>query len=563
VAAVQTASRSLDAFVVCVCALAAAGAVGVWLLDGLEGPERPWLVVAIAALIALEHLYAAPRLARGRELGETHTHEESFFVAMALLTSPLMVLVAFGSGFLAGNVLGRRSPLKSVFNVALMVGAPAAGLLVFAALVTTALNRIAIAAVIALAGSGTLRRNLLDDLEGRAFVAAGDISLGVLVGFAANAQLWTLPFGLVALGALHYTLSGHVRARADQQKLADVVTSSSDGILSVAADGTIRSWNPASERITGHPASRVIGMSLGELETLLGAEPRELPGLELYGEGDAPAVLRITAADGTDRWVASTRAPLPEGGTVIVFRDETTRQQIDELLARAEAERLQADFVANVSHELRTPLTSILGFTKTLLADKRVETPHARYLRIIDEQSERLRALIDDLLDLRQIGGGQFTIRSEPVDLAALLQEQVTLFAPYSDKHTIVLDLPSQPLEIQGDAQRLKQVVANLLSNAIKYSPAGGEVGVSAAHRDGSVRVAVTDRGLGIPEDQQPDLFRRFFRVESERHRGIGGTGLGLALSREIVEAHGGEIGFESKADEGSTFYFDVPAGKV
>ena len=276
------------------------------------------------------------------------------------------------------------------------------------------------------------------------------------------------------------------------------------------------------------------------------------------GEQQADPV-RIRAADGETRWVAVSRAPLPEGGSVLVLRDDTTRRQLDEMLAQQKQERLRADLVAAVSHELRTPLTSILGFTQTLLHQEVDEEARRRYLRIMEKAGERLRELIDDLLDLRQIEEGRFRVEPARLDLGEVLAEQVEVAAAQSEEHTLVLDLPPHPLPVRGERQRLGQVVANLISNAIKYSPNGDDIHVSAVAADDRVRVFVRDSGIGIPAEQQPFIFTRFFRVESPDTREIGGTGLGLTLSREIVEAHGGQIGFDSTEGEGSTFYFDVP----
>jgi signal transduction histidine kinase len=223
-----------------------------------------------------------------------------------------------------------------------------------------------------------------------------------------------------------------------------------------------------------------------------------------------------------------------------------------------ESERMMTELVSIVSHELRTPLASVLGFTALLL--KREFDPLSRrhYLGIVDAQARRLAALLEDFLDVQRIEHEGVALAAERIDLAALLDEQAQLYAAQSPKHRLEVELAERPLTVRGDPGRLAQVVGNLLSNAIKYSPAGGTVELVAARRGDGVRIAVRDEGLGIPEDQQSRIFTKFFRGDAGA-TGITGTGLGLAVSREIVEAHGGRIGFESDPGEGTTFWLELP----
>lgn len=237
-------------------------------------------------------------------------------------------------------------------------------------------------------------------------------------------------------------------------------------------------------------------------------------------------------------------------------RDELEAQ--NQLLS--ERERLKTELVNIVAHELRTPLTSILGFSNTLLSRSVEPEDRQRYLEIIDEQARRLASLVNDFLDLQRIEAGGLELKQELIDLVALLREQEQLFAIHSPRHTITCRLPADdPLRVRGDRDRLSQVLSNLLSNAIKYSPEGGEVEVSGAPHGKTIRVRVRDHGIGIPREEHARIFTKFFRGDAAA-RGIPGTGLGLTLAREIIEAHGGAIGFDSTLDRGSTFWIELPA---
>ena len=240
---------------------------------------------------------------------------------------------------------------------------------------------------------------------------------------------------------------------------------------------------------------------------------------------------------------------------------QRSRDDLEERNRRlVESERLKTELVSNVSHELRTPLASILGFSDLMLKRDVDAADRRRYLEVIRSESARLATLLNDLLDLQRHERGVLELDKEELDLNDLLRVQVMLYSAQSEVHEVVFRPSPDPLMVEADRDRLAQVVGNLISNAIKYSPNGGTVTVSSALGRGNAWVWVHDEGLGIPRDHQSQIFTKFFRGDAARKRGIAGTGLGLVLARQIVEAHEGAIGFDSEEGKGSTFWIRIPA---
>jgi signal transduction histidine kinase len=257
---------------------------------------------------------------------------------------------------------------------------------------------------------------------------------------------------------------------------------------------------------------------------------------------------------GTEQRAISTSArPMKDhdgnfAGSVIVFSDVT--ELVNALAAKD-------DFVSNVSHEFRTPLTSILGYVELLLDDDDLTYSQRGPLEIIRRNSERLLTLVSDLLSTRN---GQLLVTPEAVNVAELVRSSVTAALPRAAESGIRLraDAPER-LEAHIDAARISQVLDNLVSNAIKYSPDGGDVLVSLRSEDGHMVCSVSDTGMGMSQQDQEEVFAKFFRSAAVRNSTIPGVGLGLSISKAIVEAHGGRVSLASEVGKGTTFTFAVP----
>ena len=250
--------------------------------------------------------------------------------------------------------------------------------------------------------------------------------------------------------------------------------------------------------------------------------------------------------------VASVRAA-ETNGAVIVLHDITDLRKL---------ERVRRDFVANVSHEFRTPLTAIQGFAETLLAGAMNDPQNReRFLGIIVEHSRRLARLTEDLLMLSNMDADRLELETRRIPVGPFVESCIETSTPRAkDKDLkLLVNLAERVPDIAGDRRRLTEVLQNLLDNAIQYTPAGGQIMVSAGPKNGEVIFTVSDTGIGIPQADQPRIFERFYRVDVARSREVGGTGLGLSIAKHLIENHGGKIWVESEVGRGSQFHFSVP----
>lgn len=350
---------------------------------------------------------------------------------------------------------------------------------------------------------------------------------------------------------LKVTIAQITEARNQAQAILNSMT---DGVIALNKNGEVLFINPVVEKIFG--ISQLSSHGKNILGIIRNYDVERL--LERALKIGKPLTQEIKLIYPEPRVFNLHAAPLKgqgaeQGGIVVLLRDITERKKLEEM---------RSEFVANVSHELRTPLTSIRGYLETLL-DGASEDPAAtrHFLEIMNKETERLTRLVDDLLDLSKIEERRVVYRWQPVQLADTISRVVTMFEPQANEKNLVLtaEVPADLPAVYGDPDMLTQVLINLVDNAVKYTPAGGKVTVLAGVTGGDVRVSVTDTGIGIPPESLPRIFERFYRVDKARSRELGGTGVGLAIVKHIIRAHGGKTYVESTVGKGSTFSFSLP----
>jgi signal transduction histidine kinase len=241
-------------------------------------------------------------------------------------------------------------------------------------------------------------------------------------------------------------------------------------------------------------------------------------------------------------------------GRIFTFRDISKEHVV---------EQMKSQFVSTVSHQLRGPLTSIYGFAETLRRrwEYFADSERIRFLDYISDAADRLSVIVDQLLNVARLEGGDLPMEAAPTDVRAVVEDVVANAEQEvgAGTHTFVVEVPDGPLSALADPEKLRQILGHLVDNAVKFSPAGGVVRVAAEQDDGVVVLSVADQGIGIPPGEQERIFTKFYR----REEGGGGTGLGLFLAQGLVERMGGHIRVESTEGEGSTFVVELPAAST
>jgi PAS domain S-box-containing protein len=366
----------------------------------------------------------------------------------------------------------------------------------------------------------------------------------------------------------------------DRARLAAIVDSSDDVIVSKTLDGVITSWNRAAELMFGWTAAEAVGRHI----TLIiprdrWAEEDEVRARLRQGERIDHFETRRISKEGRLVDVSITVSPVRDShgrivGASKIARDITERRRIEAELtgvlqreqeARREAEaanRAKDDFLATLSHELRTPINAILGWAQVLNGGQHDAATVTRALEIIARNARQQARLIEDLLDLSAIVSGRVRLNLRPINLATVLRAALETIRPEAETKKIVIAASLDPTVgiVQGDPERLQQVFWNLLSNAVKFTAMGGRIEVDLARSNGRVQVTVSDSGIGIRPDLLPVIFDRFRQADASVARAHGGLGLGLAIVKQLVELHDGSVEVTSPGEgQGTTFTVSLP----
>jgi PAS domain S-box-containing protein len=353
----------------------------------------------------------------------------------------------------------------------------------------------------------------------------------------------------MALAIDRARLYAEVEERAEA---ARVLAHVADGVLLLDRNGIVRQWNPAAEAITAISATDVLGRPAAEAIPGWQEVAESLPVSPSPDPGHAETVIPIETERG-ERWISISGVQF-FGGTVYAFRDLTEVRHLEEV---------KADFIATASHELRTPLAAVYGAAQTLLRHDFAldEAGRDRFVSLIADESERLGRIVNEILLANQLDAGRLDLEAEPFEAAELVERVVEATRAYAPPAvSLEPNIPENVPRVAADLDKVRQVLVNLVENAIKYSPDGGKVEVGVDAGDDTVRFYVRDEGLGIAPEERERVFEKFYRVDPQMMRGVGGTGLGLYICKELVSRMGGTIWVDANEGKGSTFQFELPA---
>ena len=365
-----------------------------------------------------------------------------------------------------------------------------------------------------------------------------------LAGFVALAIAGAFLVKLPERLRLLYASEEDARLRAEQgANAAQALEHVSDAVFLVDDAGAIRFWNTAGEAMFGIPARLAVGRPAADVV------PEYHRLVAAAHEGDRFVPVRIGDEEG---WLAPALSEFP-GGSVLTVSDATAGYVL---------ERARADFVSTASHELRTPLTAVFGGARTLIAHRDVLGPGQQetLLRMIEQESEHLVQIVDQLLISAQLDRGAVHLGESDVDVRDLCRRVVDSARVRADgRNVILLQMPTEMAALRCDEGLLRQVLVNVVENALKYSPGGARIDVLVKDDPEWVRIDVADEGIGIPATEQERIFEKFYRIDAAMSRGVGGSGLGLYISREIVLQMGGTLTVRSAGGTGSTFSIVLP----
>lgn len=336
----------------------------------------------------------------------------------------------------------------------------------------------------------------------------------------------------------------------EKEKVEAILTNMADGVIALNDDGQIIHINPAAKKMISTEQNFNVKQSEERINNLFNIDFDELFKKEAKPREMLVQIKKLT--------LKAIIAPLNRDdrivGIIIVLQDITKQHRL---------ENMRKEFVANVSHELRTPLTTIKSYTETLLdgalEDKNISET---FLSVVNDEADRMTRLVSDLLELSRLDSKDTRWNKAAINSGHIIREVISkLQMSIKQKNQeIKIDMPKDTPDIFVDKDKIEQVLQNILSNAIKYTPEEGKIYVKLEKSGGLAKIIIKDTGVGIPKDDLPRIFERFYRVDKTRSREQGGTGLGLSIARELVEAHDGKINIESQLGQGTSVIVTIPA---